>query len=426
MSADLKKATLALSATIDGVESHDGYSILATLKSPSGKEYQETLNPPSDDEKPVYTTAISIDEPELWYPRQHGAQNMYTITFQLLTNTGGKSETPRSTPILHSVTKKLGLRRVELVRDALPETSDPLAGGSTFYFRVNNIPVFCGGSNWIPADSFQPRITREKLKLWLDTLLASRGNQSMVRVWGGGVYESEDFYELCNEAGVMVWQDICTACGDYPAHLDWFNESIQTEVTQQLERLKWHPSLVIVAGSNEDYQVADEEVGYEPDAPEDTWRKEPFPSRFLYEKGYPEIVRSVCNGGRGELIGDAGGDGAGVLYWPGSPFGGIDSTDRTVGDLHQWNSEFLNPLLSQALTRVNIVWGGVQAPYQRYPDLGGRFISEFGMISLPALETVKNSFLSPESPATELHPQSETVAHHVKAHSFEKRMVNFY
>lgn len=168
----------------------------------------------------------------------------------------------------------------------------------------------------------------------------------MVRVWGGGVYESEDFYNICDEAGILVWQDVCLACGDYPAHLDPFVASITKEVTQNLARLRWHPSLVIVAGNNEDYQVADEELGYEQDQPESKWRASKFPGRWLYEKVFPEIVREVCNGGFGEGIGDSGeigGGSAGVVYWPGSPWGGEDSTDRTVGDIHQWNSERDSP-----------------------------------------------------------------------------------
>jgi beta-mannosidase len=315
ISPDLGSATIELRAEMDSVAVMEGFMVTGTVISPAGKEYTAVLSPLNG----IYASTISIPSPELWYPRAHGPQNLYAITYTLT----------HSSDVLHTITKKLGLRRVELVQDLLPEIpGDNLSGGTTFYFRINNTPLFAGGSNWIPADSFQPRITREQLQSQLD--LMTRGNQNMVRVWGGGVYESEDFYELCNKAGVLVWQDICLACADYPAHLDAFAASIVDEVSQQLSRLRWHPSLVIVAGNNEDYQVADEEVGYEKDAPEDTWRDEPFPSRWLYEKKFPELVASICN--------DGGTAESGVVYWPGSPFAGDDSTDRTVGDIHQWNS----------------------------------------------------------------------------------------
>lgn len=163
----------------------------------------------------------------------------------------------------------------------------------------------------------------------------------MLRIWGGGVYESDELYTLCDELGILVWQDICLACGDYPAHLDSFVSEICAEVRENLERLRCHPSLVIVAGNNEDYQVADEELGYDASQPEGEWRNSSFPSRWLYEKVFPNVVRDVCNGNTGAEIGQAGIDGTGVVYWPGSPWGGEDSTDRTVGDIHQWNSKFL-------------------------------------------------------------------------------------
>jgi beta-mannosidase len=323
LSPDLRTASLYLSAKSEwAATAPENSKITVTVASPTGKTHTTILMPSEGD---FCADTISISEPELWYPRSHGAQSMYTIIYTL---TSGFI-------ILHTVAKKLGIRRVELVQDEVPEVSgDNLSGGTTFYFRINNLPIFCGGSNWIPADSFQPRITREKLKALFS--LISRGNQNMVRVWGGGIYESEQFYEICNEEGILVWQDICMACADYPAHLDYFATSILKEVEQNLTRLRWHPSLVLVAANNEDYQVADEEVGYEKDAPEDTWRQEPFPSRWLYEKEFPEIVKRVCNNGDG---------GSGVAYWPGSPFGGEDSTDRTVGDIHQWNSNEPFPFL---------------------------------------------------------------------------------
>lgn len=349
LSPDLKKATLHLSATLETKSSTSDsgvYFVSASILSPSGKEIRLPLFPNADSN--IYKTTAEIDNPELWYPHQHGPQNLYTVTFTLTTSSVSSGGAAPVSPMLDTVIKRFGIRRVRVVQDPLQEApDDPVSGGKTFYFEVNNIPIFIGGNNWIPADSFLPRVSREQLQKLLKTLMLERGNQNMVRVWGGGVYESEEFYKICDEAGILVWQDICLACGDYPANLDSFVTSISEEVKQNLERLRWHPSLVLVAGNNEDYQVADEELGYEQEQPENEWRGSKFPGRWLYEKIFPEIVREVCNGGFGEGIGDSGEDGggsAGVVYWPGSPWGGEDSTDRTIGDIHQWNSEPPVPL----------------------------------------------------------------------------------
>lgn len=378
LSPDLKSATISLEATIETHRTGAGgvYFLSAFILSPSGKETRVSLAPEGQSttggDAGTYRSTTEIRNPELWYPRLHGAQNLYTVTFTLTTSSVSSTPLPVSpatppltyipSPILDTVTKRFGIRRVRLVQSALPtDPANPVSGGTSFYFEINNIPVFCGGSNWIPADSFLTRVTRAKLHTLLHTLLATRGNQAMVRVWGGGVYESEDFYDVCDEAGILVWQDVCLACGDYPAHLDGFVESISEEVTQNLGRLRWHPSLVIVAGNNEDYQVADEELGYEQGQPESEWRDSKFPGRWLYEKVFPDIVREVCNGGFGEGIGDSGevgGGSAGVVYWPGSPWGGEDSTDRTVGDIHQWNGERGPPPPPCPGLRVNVVQSG--------------------------------------------------------------------
>ncbi|KAF8243755.1 glycoside hydrolase [Wilcoxina mikolae CBS 423.85] len=361
---DLASAMVELRTKVDSVVAMEGFMVTATVISPTGKDFNATLSPSGG----IYTTTISIPSPELWHPRIHGPQNLYTITYTL-TN---------SSDVVHTITKKLGLRRVELVQEEIP--ADDLPGSTTFYLRINNIPLFAGGSNWIPADSFQPRITREQLQLQLDLMV--RGNQNMAKVWGGGVYESEDFYELCDEAGILVWQDICIACPDYPAHIDTFAESIVEEVSQQLSRLRWHPSLVIVSGSYTNYQIEDEEVGYQKDAPENTWRAEPFLSRWLYEEAFPKLVASFCNGGDTTE--------SGAVYWPGTPLG-------ADGDIHLWN-----------------LYAGIQAPYQRIDDLGSRFINEFGIPSFPSLATTHHLL---DSSPPDL--QSETIAHHTNPRFFE-------
>ena len=131
---------------------------------------------------------FDIESPALWYPSGYGMQPLYEI-----------SATLSSKDVeLHTLSKKIGLRRAELIQD-----KDKY--GKSFYFRVNHVDVFCGGSDWIPADSFTPRISDEKYRRWLELMVD--GNQCMVRVWGGGIWEPDVFYSLCDELGIMVWQD---------------------------------------------------------------------------------------------------------------------------------------------------------------------------------------------------------------------------
>ena len=125
--------------------------------------------------------------------------------------------------------------------------------GSSLVFEVNNIPVYCGGANWIPDESFLPRITRSRYAQCLTA--AKDAIMTMIRVWGGGIYEDDAFYDLCDELGLLVWQDFMFACGIYPAHPS-FLESVALEVTANIQRLRHHACLAIWTGNNEDYQLA--------------------------------------------------------------------------------------------------------------------------------------------------------------------------
>ncbi|CAI5784588.1 beta-mannosidase isoform X1 [Podarcis lilfordi] len=170
---------------------------------------------------------------ETWWPRGHGNQTGYNMTTTFIAEGGCKIEK-------HS---KVYFRTVELVEEPIPGSP-----GLSFYFRINGLPIFMKGSNWIPADSFQDRVTSKRLRILLQS--AADANMNMLRVWGGGIYEQDEFYEMCNELGIMIWQDFMFAVALYPTDHS-FLDSVRAEITHQVKRLKSHPSIILWSGNNE-------------------------------------------------------------------------------------------------------------------------------------------------------------------------------
>ncbi|KAL8277704.1 hypothetical protein RQP46_009826 [Phenoliferia psychrophenolica] len=330
-------ATLSLESTTSLIPTPT--TVHYKLHSPSGVELRKASILSSSTE--ATTWEIPADEIELWWSVGLGKQPLYTVEAQLV---GASGE------VLDMQTKKVGFRRLRVVQE-------PLEGqeGTSFYFEVNNVPIFCGGSNWIPMDSFLTNCTEDRYRQWLELLVA--GGQNMIRSWAGGVYEVDSFFELCDELGILVWQDFAFGCGQYPAHPS-FVANVKAEAEDNVERIRHHASLAILAGNNEDYQVA-ESCGLEYNPKDHT----------------------------------------------GSPWGGKDTRDPTVGDIHQWN-----------------VWHGTQEPYQNWDKLGGRFISEFGMQGYPDVKTIDYWL---DGDKSERFPQSKKVGYHNKdlieniRHSFD-------
>jgi beta-mannosidase len=362
----LKHAVLVVKADIEGSASEVQFDLML--------DGQQVASQMVNADNGHATHTFEIQNPALWFPIRYGEQPLYTITATLLQN--GIAE-------VHTVSKKLGLRRAELIQR--PMTGQP---GTTFFFQINNIPIFCGGSDWIPADNFIPRISKEKYYDWVK--LVADGNQFMIRVWGGGIYEEQAFYDACDELGILVWQDFMFGCGNYPAFPEIL-ASIKTEAEENVKRLRHHPSIVIWAGNNEDYQYQEQEgLTYDfQNKDAESWLKTDFPARYIYEK----ILADTCK----ELVPD-------TYYHFGSPWGGKDTTDPTVGDIHQWN-----------------VWHGSQEKYQNFDKLVGRFISEFGMEAFPHIKTI-DAFLPLGKDDPDRFSQSSTVDFHNKADGHERRV----
>lgn len=300
---------------------------------------------------------FQIKNPRLWQPNGLGKPEMYDFKISVLHK--GK--------IIDSKNQRIGLRTVELIQE-----KD--AKGKSFYFKVNGKPLYAKGTNWIPADSFTPRITKEKYqKLIAD---AKAANMNMIRVWGGGIYEDDEFYKACDENGILVWQDFMFAGSFYPSDSD-FQENVKNEVKHQVKRLQNHPSLALWCGNNE----VDEAIvnwGYQ--------------KQFKYSKAdslqvwkdYKTIFHEVIPQTLKEVSPNA-------IYWPSSPsIGWGHKESLTEGDSHYWG-----------------VWWGEQA-FEIYNEKVPRFASEYGFQGMPTLETTKAMFsrkpdLKLENPVIKAH-----------------------
>jgi beta-mannosidase len=345
-------ATLQVSARVTGAS---GHRVAFELLDPEGHAVAEQTAPADS-----ACATLAVADARLWWPNGLGEQPLYTLVARVL---DGER-------VLAEDRCRIGLRTLRLVQA-------PVEGeaGSSFHFEVNGQAVFAGGANWIPDDNLLERITPARYRERVAQAAAAHMN--MLRVWGGGIYEHEAFYEACDELGLLVWQDFMFACGLYPAN-SAFKASVRAEAEAAVKRLRHHACLALWCGNNEDYMLA-ESVGLAgPGVP-----AERFEARAIYEGLLPEVCQALDPG---------------TTYWPGSPFTpGSDtkSSDVTVGDRHSWE-----------------VWHQQMLPYQRYGDVQARFVSEFGMQSHPSLALLESVL-----PEDERFPESRTVQWHNKAGS---------
>ena len=303
-----------------------------------------------------FALKLTIPNPSLWWPNGLGRQTLYTLRARLLVRGREADETSART----------GLRTVEL-------RQQPDASGKSFAFVVNGVPVFAKGGNWIPADSFPTRITRGRYRHLLESVRDA--NMNMVRVWGGGIYESDDFYELCDELGLLVWQDFMFACSMYPGD-QRFLDSVRAEATDQVRRLRNHPSVVLWCGNNE-VETAWQHWGWKERLPAKLWDD----YKKLFHGVLPEVVAEHDPS---------------RPYWPSSPSSNLedDPDSRRIGDVHYWE-----------------VWHASK-PFGEYEKQFPRFMSEYGFQSFPTVESVSRYALpsdydiqSPVMLAHQKHPR---------------------
>jgi beta-mannosidase len=294
---------------------------------------------------------LTVPNPQRWWPRGHGEHPLYDLSVRLFE---GHTE-------LDWWSSRVGLRTVRL-------NTDKDSAGSRFAIEVNGKPVFCKGANWIPDDCFPTRVDATRYRKRIEQ--AAAANMNMLRVWGGGIFETDTFYSICDELGIMVWQDFLFACAAY-AEEEPLASQIEAEARHNIVRLAKHPSLVIWNGCNEniwgyfDWNWKDK-IGAR------TW------GLGYYLEMLPRLVRELDPT---------------RPFWPGSPFSGsmdLHPLDDRHGNKHVWD-----------------VWFGKD--YLAYRNHTPRFCSEFGYQGPATYATLRRAI-----PPRELTPTSRTMLHHQK------------
>ena len=328
--------------------------------------------------------AIRIEKPQRWFPVGYGAQPLYRFEQELLDGT----------EVIDARGERTGLRSVVLRRD-------PDAQGRGFAFNVNGIAIFAKGANAIPFDMFQPRVTTAQLRRVLQS--AVDANMNMIRSWGGGYYESDAFFDIADELGLLVWQDFMFGGGMQPAYDPAFRANVVAEARDQVQRLRNHPSIVLWCGNNEE-EIAWKYWGHGKTLKE----ADPVFAQRVWE-GYAHLFGHDL---RKVVEEEAGG----IAYWPSSPSDDMAEVANTPasGDMHYWE-----------------VWGNPARPPSAYLDVTPRFVSEYGLQAWPVQRTIDHFAARDEqrvdAPVIEAHQKfmagkgNERLLHYVRMEFGEPR-----
>ena len=294
---------------------------------------------------------LEIEKPKLWWPIGSGAQHLYDLKIECEG---------------HAEIRRIGLRQIDLVTD-----KDEI--GARFAFKVNGREIFCRGANWIPADALPSRATPELTRKLLQS--AVDANMNMIRVWGGGYYEQDWFYDLCDELGLMVWQDFQFSCNLYPADEKFLIE-VRREVKEQVTRLQHHACIALWCGDNELIGAL-------------TWFPESRANRDRYLAAYDRLNHTIEQAAKSAD--------SSINWWPSSPSPGLLSFgdawhDDRSGDMHFWS-----------------VWHEGK-DFEHYRDVSPRFCSEFGFQSYPSLHVIKQFATSED----DLNISSDVMESHQK------------
>ena len=286
-----------------------------------------------------FSFPFEIANPNLWNPNELGEQNMYTFNVKMLDDEN----------IIEERDIKMGIRTIEMVEE-------PDSIGTAFYFKVNGTPLYMKGANYIPEEMITSWMSREKTKKLLEQCVGD-AHMNMLRIWGGGIYPPDYFYEICDSLGILVWQDFMFAGSTYPYSDEYIN-NVRKEAEKQVIRYKNHPSLALWCGNNEISE------GYYNWGWQNSmgWSDEEYKEmKDGYDRLFEEMLDEVVKTNDKSRP-----------YWPSSPKNGWGrAASLTEGDVHYWG-----------------VWWG-ELPYEIYREKVGRFNSEFGYQSYPSMTTLK-------------------------------------
>jgi beta-mannosidase len=306
LNVPIKGDSKSVSGVVRVVPASGGPAILEQKISISGSQFNEKFE---------------VAEAKIWHPRGRGDQPLYNVEFDLLDSTG---------QLLESHTRRVGFRKVELDTSAISDSKN------LFAIKVNGERLWIRGANWIPDDPFPTRVSKQRYQQRIKDMLEV--NINGIRVWGGGIYESEHFYNFCDEEGIVVWQDFLFACAAYPETPEMFEE-VAAEVEENVRRLSSHPSLVIWCGGNECLEGF-QYWGWQPDLAGRPW------GETFYRQTIPNALNLVDTS---------------RPYIPGSPFSSHSDDVRSFdsGTNHIWD-----------------VWN--ETGYERYEQYSPSFAAEFG------------------------------------------------
>lgn len=334
-----------------------------------------------------YNVEYNIQKPKRWWCNGLGKANLYTFKIALDDNNSQ----------LDSKQISIGLRTIELINE-----KDSI--GTSFYFKLNGVPVFMRGANYIPQDNFIPRVNEATYKTILKN--ATDANMNMLRVWGGGIYEQDEFYDACDKNGILVWQDFMFACAMYPGDSNFIN-NVAKEAKEQVERLRNHPCIALWCGNNEiteGWQNWGWQKQYNYSIKDSTEIADN--NSHLFDK----VIKDVLTFNDGSRP-----------YWSSSPsIGWGHDESYSNGDSHYWG-----------------VWWGME-PFEKYKTKTGRFVSEYGFQGMPNVSTLgkvglfkktsENEIDSVVLKAHQKHPKGfETItAYMLRDYNLPKNSIDHY
>ena len=315
------------------------------------------------------TLDMRLENPRLWWPNGMGDPDLYTAHLTVLAQLPGLAKGSQflEAQVSHPPVR-FGIRTVELDESLLPVLPEESPGNMAedtlsravkssperrFQLLVNGEPVFCKGGNWIPSDSLYLRISNEKYRTLIAEAVLSGYN--MLRIWGGGFYETDLFHDLCDENGLLIWQDLMFACAAFPDHLEWFRQECAAEIEHQAKRLRNHPCLVLWSGNNEIHSAFD---GW--------WEG----SDELFPNGGMQVWNHIAPKLLHHLTPN-------IPYWNSSPYGGLRPGDPGSGDVHHWGECMMSPFMANRISPT------------AFDQVTAKFVSEYGYVGPCRLSSIE-------------------------------------